>query len=127
MPRAMVIFDRQGDGSWLPTTVVLATPDRLQGRCLPGDENRDGRLAHLLDHAMPPQVDVDSGKQSTYEDWIGWALDHLATGHTTWTAEVVPTPTVDDLFERELLGAVAAAPSVDAPATDAIGGAFEGE
>jgi len=104
VPRAMVIFDRQGDGSWLPTTVILATPDRLQGRCLPGDENRDGRLAHLLDHAVPPRVDVGSGTRGTYEDWIDWALDHLANGHTTWTTEVAPAPTVD-LFEREVLGA----------------------
>jgi hypothetical protein len=108
--RAMVIFDRQDGGSWLATTVILATPDRLQGRCLPGNENRDGRLALLLDHAIPPQVDVDPGTRGTYEDWIGWALDHLANGRTTWTAEVVPAATVEDLFEREVLGVVSAAP-----------------
>ncbi len=108
--RAMVIFDRQGGGSWLPTTVILATPDRLQGRCLPGDENRDGRLALLLDHAIPPQVDVGSATRGTYEDWIGWAVNHLANGHTTWTAEVAPALTIDDLFEREMLGVVSAAP-----------------
>jgi hypothetical protein len=108
--RAMVIFDRQGDGSWLPTTVILAAPDRLQGRCLPGDENRDVRLALLLAHAITPRVDVDSVTRGPYEGWIDWAVNHLANGHTTWTAEVVPALTVEDLFEREVLGVVSAAP-----------------
>jgi hypothetical protein len=31
MPRAMLLFERQSDASWLPTTVILATPKRLRG------------------------------------------------------------------------------------------------
>jgi hypothetical protein len=49
--RAMLLFERQADASWLPTTVILATPKRLQGKRLPDDPNRDARLTsiHLED------------------------------------------------------------------------------
>jgi hypothetical protein len=47
MARAMLLFERQADASWLPTTVILATPERLLGKCLPGSRDRDARLAML--------------------------------------------------------------------------------
>src|SRR5664280_2223192 len=48
MARAMLLFERQNDISWEPTIVILATPDRLQGRALPGNPDRDARLARFL-------------------------------------------------------------------------------
>ena len=106
VPRAMVIFDRQGDGSWLPTTVILATPDRLQGRCLPGDENRDGRLARILTGALPPRINDQTEERGTYEDWITWGVYNLANGHTTWSTEIKPEATVDALYDREVANVV---------------------
>jgi len=56
VPRAMLLFERQADASWLPTTVILATPKRLQGKALPGSADRDARLAMLLTDALPRSV-----------------------------------------------------------------------
>jgi len=98
----MLLFERQADASWLPTTVILATPRRLQGKALPGDPNRDARLAVLLRDARPPRI-VDSTEQrGTFLDWVDWALNALSNGHTSWATEVVPTATVDELFQREV-------------------------
>jgi hypothetical protein len=36
MARAMLLFERQADASWLPTTVILATPERLLGKSCQG-------------------------------------------------------------------------------------------
>jgi hypothetical protein len=41
----MVLFERQSDASWMPTAVILATPKRLQGKCLPGTRRITG--SHL--------------------------------------------------------------------------------
>jgi len=108
LPRAMLLFERQADTSWLPTTVILATPKRLQGNCLPGDPDRDARLAMLLRDARPPGLNEHTEEHGTFEDWIGWAVNALANGHTTWATEVVPTAPVEALYEREVLGAVRA-------------------
>ena len=115
MARAMLLFERQADASWLPTTVILATPERLQGRCLPGDENRDARLASILSDALPPRK-PHSEERATFEDWIGGAVNALANGHTTWATEVVPTATVEALYEREVADVVSRLP----PASQAI-------
>jgi hypothetical protein len=102
VPRAMLLFERQADASWLPTTVILATPTRLQGKCLAGDPNRDARLALLLRDARPPRLNEHTDERRTFLDWVDWALNALADGHTTWTAEVEPTATVEALYEREV-------------------------
>jgi hypothetical protein len=57
VPRAMLLFERQADASWLPTTVILATPKRLRGKCLPRSPDRDARLASILTDAIPPRID----------------------------------------------------------------------
>jgi hypothetical protein len=98
----MLMFERQSDASWLPTTVILATPKRLQGKCLPGDPNRDARLASILTNALPPRINDQTEERGTFLDWVDWALNALADGHTTWTAEVVPTATVEALYAREV-------------------------
>src|SRR5450759_2374603 len=59
MARAMLIFERQNDTSWMPTTAILATPEHLQGRALPGNPDRDARLAGFLSDALPPRVNDD--------------------------------------------------------------------
>jgi len=100
--RAMLLFERQADASWMPTTVILATPKRLQGKCLPGSPDRDARLTSILHNALPPRVNDFAEERGTYEDWINWGVHHLATGHTTWSTEVTPEITVDELFEREV-------------------------
>jgi hypothetical protein len=100
--RAMLLFERQADSSWLPTTVILATPKRLQGKCLPGSPDRDARLTSILQNALPPRVNDQTEERGTYEDWITWGVYNLANGHTTWATEVVPTATVEALYEREV-------------------------
>jgi hypothetical protein len=108
----MLLFERQADASWLPTTVILATPKRLQGKCLPGSPPRDERLTSIPQNALPPRINDFTEERGTFLDWIDWAVYNLANGHTTWTAEVEPTRTVDELFQREVLDVI----GVDAPA-----------
>jgi hypothetical protein len=111
MARAMLLFERQADASWLPTTVILATPKRLLGRCLPGSPDRDARLSMLLSDALPPRLKDGTEERGDFEDWIGWAVNHLADGHTTWTGECTPAPTIDELYEREVVDGVATRPT----------------
>ena len=82
--------------------MILATPKGLHGKALPGDPNRDARLARLLRDARPPRINEHTDERRTFLDWVDWALNALADGHTTWTAEVVPTATVEALYEREV-------------------------
>ena len=102
MARAMLLFERQSDASWLPTTVILATMKGLQGKALPGSRDRDARLAMLLSDALPPRK-PHSEERGTFEDWIDWGLYNLANGHTTWSTEIKPEMTVDALYVREVL------------------------
>jgi hypothetical protein len=103
MPRAMLLFERQADASWLPTTVILATPKRLQGKCLPGSPDRDARLTSILQSAIPPRINDQTEERGTYEDWIARAVYNLANGHTAWSTEIKPEITVDALYRREVL------------------------
>ena len=112
MARAMVLFERRRDGSWMPGSVILATPKRLRGKCLPGSPDREARLASILQNALPPRINDFTDERGTFEDWIDWAVYNLANGHTTWTAEVEPTRMVDELFQREVVNVV----RVNAPA-----------
>ena len=106
MPRATLRFERQSDASWLPTTVILATPKRLQGKCLPGSPDRDARLTSIMQNALPPRVNDQTEERGTYEDWITWGVYNLANGHTTWATEVKPEITVDAIYQREVLDVV---------------------
>jgi hypothetical protein len=90
VPRAMLLFERQSDASWLPTTVILATPKRLQGKCLPGSPDRDARLARILTDALPPRINDQTEERGTFEDWISWGVYNLANGMTTWATEIKP-------------------------------------
>jgi len=107
MSRATLLFERQADASWLPTTLILATPNRLQGTCLPGNRDRDARLAMLLRDARPPLLNDSTDERGTFLDWVDSALSALADGHTTWATSVVPTATVEALYQREVVCAVA--------------------
>lgn len=100
--RTMLLFERQADASWLPTTVILATPERLQGKCLPGNSDRDARLTSILTNALPPRINAHTKERGTWEDWIEWALDCFSNGHSTWATEVVPTQAVEALYRREV-------------------------
>jgi hypothetical protein len=100
--KAMLLFERQADASWLPTTVILATPKRLRGKCLPGSPDRDARLTSILQNAIPPRLNDQTEERGTNEDWIDWGVYNLANGHTTWTTEVMPTTTVEALYRREV-------------------------
>ena len=106
MSRAMLLFERQPDASWLPTTVILATPKMLQGKALPGSADRDARLARILTDSLPPRINDQTEERGTYEDWIDWALNALANGHTTWATEIKPEITVDALYQREVLDVI---------------------
>jgi hypothetical protein len=118
LPRAMLLFERQADASWLPTTVILATPKRLQGKALPRSADRDARLAMLLSDAIPPRTNDLTEERGTFLDWVDWALNALANGHTTWATEVKPTVTVDELFQREVLDVVRVALAEPSAAED---------
>jgi hypothetical protein len=102
LARALLLFERQADASWLPTTVILATPKRLQGKGLPGDPNRGARLASILTNALPPRINDSTEVRGDYEDWVDWALDAFANGHLSWATEVKPEITVEELFQREV-------------------------
>jgi hypothetical protein len=93
----MLLFERQADASWMPTTVILATPKRLQGKCLPGSPPRDERLTSILQNALPPRLNDFTEERGTYEDWITWGVYNLANGMTTWATEIKPEGTVDTL------------------------------
>ncbi len=110
MARAMLLFERQADASWLPTTVILATPKRLDGRALPGSPDRDARLARILRDALPPRINDQTEERGTFEDWISWGTYNLANGMTTWATEIKPEGTVDTLYEREVANVVASLP-----------------
>jgi ADP-ribosylglycohydrolase len=119
--RAMLLFERQADASLLPTTVILATPKRLDGRALPGSPNRDARLSSILQNALPPRINDLTEERGTFEDWIGWAINHLANGMTTWATEIKPEGTVDTLYEREVANVVASLPRPQAIEPDPVG------
>jgi hypothetical protein len=55
MARAMALFEQQSDTSWMPGTILLATPKRLRGKCLPGSPERDARLAIAIRDQRKPQ------------------------------------------------------------------------
>jgi hypothetical protein len=118
LPRAMLLFERQADASWLPTTVILATPKRLQGKCLPGSPDRDARLARILTDALPPRINDQTEERGTFEDWISWGTYNLANGMTTWATEIKPEGTVDTLYNREVANVVSLLPPT-APAMEA--------
>src|SRR5664279_4641174 len=108
----MLLFERQADASWLPTTVIRATPKRLQGKCLPGSPDRDARLASILQNALPPRINDFTEERGTFEDWISWGTYNLANGMTTWATEIKPEGTVDTLYEREVANVVASLPRI---------------
>jgi len=118
----MLLFERQADTSWLPTTVILATPKRLQGKALPGSPDRDARLARILTDALPPRINDQTEERGTFEDWISWGTYNLANGHTTWATEIKPEGTVDTLYEREVANVVGSLrPVAQAVETDPVG------
>jgi len=63
MSRALLLFERQVDASWMPTTVILATHEHLQGKALPGNPDRDARLAEFLSDALPPRINDDTDER----------------------------------------------------------------
>ena len=108
----MLLFERQADASWLPTTVILATPKRLQGKALPGSPDRDARLARILTDALPPRINDQTEERGTFEDWISWGTYNLANGMSAWATEIKPEGTVDALYQREVLDVGPAAAAV---------------
>ena len=107
--RRVELVRRQGDRPW----------------ALPGNRDRDARLARYLSDALPPRINDDTDERGTYEEWITWALNACANGMTSWATEVVPTSTLDELYEREVLDAIPAAAPVDAPEPDRASQASE--
>lgn len=83
--------------------VWLATRDRIEAKELPGDARRTNWKNAILRDASRPRRDGMSEERGTWEDWIDWALNALANGHTSWAVEVVPELTIKALYEREIL------------------------
>jgi hypothetical protein len=110
------VVDRElAEGLLWPESLIQLNPSFQPG----------ATIDNLVDEGVLPE----DGRRLTLLDaplaWA-WALDHLANGHTSCTAEVAPTPTVAAPLEREVLGVVSPAPSVDAPETGTVGRAMEG-
>ena len=103
MARALVTFERTGDGGWRPAAVWLASKDRLEAKALPGDSRRENWKNALLRDAQRPRPNNMSEERGTWEDWIDWALNALANGHDSWAIEVEPELTLKALYEREIL------------------------
>jgi hypothetical protein len=107
--RAAVTFEADERGDFQPVTVWLATPKRLAGRTLTGNPAREARVAEMMRTAKPPTL--RDGTTGTLEDCIGYFVGDqaqgwpgaLGNGHTTWASEVRPEPTVEALFQREVL------------------------
>lgn len=104
MARALAWQHRQGDGSWKPVGVFLGTRHRLDGKVLPGDGDRAKWFASIIDDAQRPQLVPYAPTRGTWEDWIGWALSAHSNGHDAMMVEVEPELTVQQLYEREVLG-----------------------
>jgi ADP-ribosylglycohydrolase len=106
--RALVAYRRASKGvDWTPVAVFLATADHLEGRALPGPA-REAWLADQLARSEPPVVDTGAARvRGTWEDWVTWALDELANAYFTMAAEVAPTATIDQLYQREILDFIA--------------------
>jgi hypothetical protein len=109
MVRAMVTYERDVDREFVPTAAWLAWRDHLEARWLPGDQERDVWMGAVLRDALPPTVDDISDERGTFELWIDWALGDgdrfggaFTNGHTRWAVEVVPTPSIEQLYEREV-------------------------
>lgn len=106
---------RTSTGEWRPVGVFMATRRVLTGRALPGDEVRSRWFESIITDAQRPARADYSPERGSWEDWIGWALGAFSNGHDTMMAEVDPEPTVDMLYQREVL---AVQPTLQVP--DAI-------
>lgn len=104
MAKAMLLCERQPDGEFKPVTVFLAVKNRLQMKTLPGSARRDAFVARVT--ANPgPDKDPQTGQPRSVEAWLeNFALDAYSNGHATWTVMVEPTLTIDELYQREVLG-----------------------
>ena len=91
----------------------------LQGMCLPGNADRDARLARILTDSLPPRINDQTEERGTYEDWIDWGVYNLANGHTTWATEVKPEITVDARSGGKCNDVVPMDAPTDSPATSA--------
>lgn len=103
MAKAMVLCIRTAEGGWKPVTAYLATRNRLSVKTLPGSAARESHLRELRNAKMP--TPASDGSPRTWEDWLEQvALDAYSNGHTTWTVMRPPTLTVDELYDRDVLG-----------------------
>lgn len=102
MARAMVIQERQSDGSFRPGSVFQATPRRLEYRALAGDIRRENWCRAVKEQSSPPHM--PDGSDGTWEDWIGWAISAFSNGFSTWCNEVEPEVTIEQTFQREVIG-----------------------
>jgi len=103
--RALVRYERaSSDDDWQPMTVFLATPTQVHGRTIPGDPARQAWLAELLSASGSVVLAAATdGEHLTYEGWADWALEELTNVYFTWTVDVEPTATIDELYEREIV------------------------
>jgi hypothetical protein len=102
MARAMVVQERQPDGSFRNGIVFQATPTKLDFRALAGDERRPAWCRAVIEQATRPNREVDGGP-GTWEDWIDWAAYAFSNGYTMWCQMVEPGLTIEETFNREVL------------------------
>lgn len=71
---------------------------------LPGDVGRDNFMAMVLSDAHRPTLGPYTAKLGSWEDWIEWAAWSLYDGQVRQMLEVPPEVTIDQLYDREVLG-----------------------
>lgn len=104
MSKALVQMERNSAGVFVPVGVWQATPKRLSGRMLPGSVGRDNFYAMVMNDATRPTLGPYTTARGTWEDWIDWASWSLYDGQTRQMIEVTPEVTIDQLYDREVLG-----------------------
>lgn len=89
---------RGPDGGWRRVAVWMAVPQLVQYRCLAGDERLLAFAETVLDAASLPE-------DRTWESWLEeQAMTRWANGHDRAFVPVDGEPTIERLFEREVLG-----------------------
>lgn len=71
---------------------------------LPGDIGRDNFMKMVLSDAHRPTLGPYTTTRGTWEDWIEWAAWSLYDGQIRQMLEVAPGLTVDQLYDREVIG-----------------------
>lgn len=103
MARAVVRSLRGPTGDFEPAVLYRADGNRLEARARPRS-GCDAEAASWIAAAARPWASATGDPKATWEEWVDYALDSLGNGQTSWTAEVDPGASLDEVFAREIGG-----------------------